>query len=93
MPAFVKVSMQRAYSFSTGNADGVLLAEEAVAVLPAQLIHDLYSATTEADLDQLMELIDIVKTHDPGLGQSLYNLAQNFDYRSLLELLHTGGND
>jgi CheY-like chemotaxis protein len=72
------------------------LTAESVAVLPAQLISELYAATIDADRDRLLELIDIAESHDANLGRRLRILAQSFDYRSLqslLGLLQTGGNE
>ncbi len=69
------------------------LTAEALAVLPAQLIGELHAATIDADRDRLLELISVAETHDAKLGQGLRSLAERFDYRSLLALLDTGGNE
>ena len=69
------------------------LTAESVAVLPAQLISELHAATIDADRDRLLELISIAESHDANLGRGLRILAQRFDYRSLLGLLQTGGNE
>lgn len=77
---------------SRADANVGELTAEAVAVLPAQLIGELYAATIDADRDRLLELISIAESHDANLGRGLRILAQRFDYRSLLGLLQTGGN-
>jgi CheY-like chemotaxis protein len=69
------------------------LTAEAVAVLPAQLLSDLHAATIDADRDRLLELITIAESHDAKVGRGLRLLAQSFDYRTLLGLLQTGGNE
>ena len=69
------------------------LTAEAVAALPPQLISELHAATIDADLDRLLELISVAESHDDKLGRGLRGLAQRFDYRSLLGLLQTGGNE
>ena len=69
------------------------LTAEAVASLPVSLISELHAATIDADLDRLLELISVAETHDANLGRGLRVLAQRFDYRSLLGLLQTGGNE
>jgi CheY-like chemotaxis protein len=69
------------------------LTAEAVAVLPAQLLSELHAATIDADRDHLLELISVAESHDATVGRGLRLLAQKFDYRSLLTLLQTGGNE
>jgi CheY-like chemotaxis protein len=69
------------------------LTAQAVAVLPAQLISELHAATIDADRDRLLELITIAESHDANVGRGLRLLTQRFDYRSLLALLRTGGNE
>ena len=46
-----------------------------------------------ADRDRLLELISVAESHDANVGRGLRLLAQGFDYRSLLGLLQTGGNE
>jgi signal transduction histidine kinase/nitroreductase len=77
----------------TADTSGVELTATAVAALPAQLISELHAATIDADRDRLLELIVTAESHDANVGQGLRLLAQRFDYRSLLALLQTGGNE
>ena len=78
---------------SPADASVAELTAAAVAVLPAQLISDLHTATIDADRDRLLELISVAESHDANLGRGLRSLAESFDYRSLLGLLQTGGNE
>ena len=78
---------------SRAEASVEALTAEAVAVLPASLISELHAATIDADRDRLLELISVAESHDATVGRGLRLLAQNFDYRSLLTLLQTGGNE
>ena len=78
---------------SPADASQGELTAEAVAALPAQLVSDLYAATVDADRDVLFELISAAESYDAGLGQGLRSLAQRFDYRTLLGLLQTKGNE
>jgi hypothetical protein len=51
------------------------------------------STCGDADRDRLLELISIAESHDANLERGLRILAERFDYRSLLGLLQTGGNE
>ena len=78
---------------SPTDTSGDELATESVAALPAELIGELHAATIDADRDRLLELISLAESHDAKVGQGLRLLARNYDYRRLLALLQTGGND
>jgi len=52
-----------------------------------------HAATIDADRDRLLELIGLAASHDADVGRGLRVLALRFDYRSLLGLLQTGGNE
>ena len=78
---------------SRPDTSGDELTTESIAALPAELIGELHAATIDADRDRLLELISLAESHDANVGQGLRVLAQNYDYRRLLALLQTGGND
>ena len=46
-----------------------------------------------ADRDRLLELISVAESHNADVGRGLRLLAESYDFRSLLGLLQTGGNE
>jgi PAS domain S-box-containing protein len=64
---------------------GALLKEKAAA-LPEELINRLHYAVLSADLDLMLELISQIGIQDTATAGSLRNLAENFEYRKLLEI-------
>jgi signal transduction histidine kinase/CheY-like chemotaxis protein len=58
-----------------------------VAGLPHDLIHPMREAVINADLDQLLAMIQEVEARDPRMAQGLRRLAEHLDYQTLLDLL------
>jgi PAS domain S-box-containing protein len=67
------------------------VSSDVVAGLPADLLEQLYQATINADFDLIMKLIDRVDSIDSHVAQEMRNLADGFDYQSLLDLLPPRG--
>jgi PAS domain S-box-containing protein len=60
---------------------------QALAALPAELLADLQQATIRADLHQILILIEQVRAQDPVLADALSDLAENYDYQRILDLI------
>lgn len=54
--------------------------------MPEELMNRLHEAVLSADLDRMLELIDQIELLDPATAGSLRDLAENFEYRKLLEI-------
>ena len=67
------------------------LTKEAVEMLSRDMVRQMREATINADLDLLMKLIDQVELKDPRMAQELRNMAEGFDYQTILDLLPRGG--
>jgi len=63
------------------------LDREAVGRLPANLRFELVRALERADMNAIGEFIQIVARDNPALAAAFQNLADRFDYASLLEAL------
>ena len=63
----------------------------AVGTLPHELVRQMREATINADLDLLMKLIDSVEATDARAAQELRNMAEGFEYQTILDLLPRGG--
>jgi len=66
-------------------AGGLLKAR--VAALPETLLQQLHGATLAADIDQILELVQQLEGHDPGVAGIMKRLADNFEYQGLLEMI------
>lgn len=55
--------------------------------LPGNLLAKLKKATIEADLMEVLDLIDQVRSHNPGLADMLADLANRFQYKKLLRII------
>ena len=66
-----------------------VLAPDALAALPAELVDEMREATNRADLDLLNELINQVAQRDEPLATALRDLASAFEYDALCELFAT----
>lgn len=75
-------SMQSKYL----NDDNAL--NEDIAKLPTRLILKMQQALAVADLDLMIELIKTMEQDNPELTQQLMNLAMNYDYDQLQQLLN-----
>ncbi|MHC1770361.1 MAG: PAS domain S-box protein [Flexilinea sp.] len=72
------------------NQDGSGLTLESVAVIPQALLEQMKSATSSAQFDKLMDLIDKVSAYSPQISDKLRNLANDFQYDALLKLFDKG---
>jgi len=62
---------------------------EDMAKLPNRLVLKMQQALAVADLDLMIELIKTMEQDNPELTQQLMNLAVNYDYDQLQQLLNT----
>jgi response regulator RpfG family c-di-GMP phosphodiesterase len=66
------------------------LTPESLARLPRDLIHQMREAVIGADLDQLLAKIREVEAADPHTAHGLRDLAEHFEYETLLDLFGPG---
>jgi CheY-like chemotaxis protein len=66
------------------------LSQQALKVLPAELVESLREATLAADLDRIMELLKQAEAYDPDIANELRAFASRFAYTRLLERLTPG---
>ena len=60
-----------------------------LAELSANLVANLYQATLEGDLDLMLTLIEEIRSENDLVATGLANLANNFQFKELLNLLET----
>ena len=65
--------------------------EELLADVPHELLAEMSEATEHGYISRLSELIDEIEKIKPQTAQVLRQLADNFDYVALGNLLHAGG--
>jgi signal transduction histidine kinase/DNA-binding NarL/FixJ family response regulator len=66
----------------------------ALATLPPDWMTELQQATMKANLNQILTLIDQIREQDAALADALANLAQDFEYKKILNLIEqAGGSD
>ncbi len=68
----------------------VRLTTKVLKVLPKELIESMITATTNAQFDTLLDLIDQVSTYSPEMAGKLRGMANNFQYDALLKLFKGG---
>ncbi len=61
--------------------------------LPGALVAELRQATIRADVQAILKLIEALRTHDSLLADALADLAYEFEYQQILDLLDRGGPD
>ena len=66
---------------------GYTLTSQSLANVPEELLELLRSATVKGDLDQLVELLEHNDMPDPAVAQGLKQLADQYDYEALGQLL------
>ena len=67
---------------------------EPLSILPQDLIHRMYSAALNAQIDQLLDLIDMTASYAPQLASKLRGLAAAYQYDALLKIFaDTTGQD
>ena len=64
-----------------------VLTPAALAALPPDWVTELQQATTKANLNQILDLIDQIRGQNGALADALADLAQNFDYKKILALI------
>jgi PAS domain S-box-containing protein len=67
------------------------LSPEALFGLPAIWVAELQQATTRADLHSILSLADQIRGQDAALADTLAELAQNYEYRKILNLIEQSG--
>jgi CheY-like chemotaxis protein len=82
--------VQPASGQSIEDHDGVLT-PAALAALPAAWVAQLREAAIQADGEQVLHLVDQIRTENEALGQALADLAYNFRYDLLLALTQQDG--
>ena len=60
---------------------------EAMAIFPPDLLEQMRKATSNADLEILMDLIEQAKDYSPTIATHFYDLANEFEYDQLLRIL------
>jgi len=71
-----------------------VLRPAALAALPPDWVTELQQATMKADLNQILAIIDQIREQNAALADGLADMAQNFEYKKILNLVEqAGGND
>lgn len=70
--------------------DKTSLSPESIAVIPQNIINQMKTATINAKFDHLIDLIDQVTPYSPQIAKILREMANNFQYDSLLKLFEKG---
>jgi signal transduction histidine kinase/CheY-like chemotaxis protein/HAMP domain-containing protein len=65
-----------------------LLNREALAVLPAEWLSQLYQAATQADSDLVSHLVEEIRDENGQLADALTNLVHEFRFDILMDLTH-----
>jgi CheY-like chemotaxis protein len=68
----------------------LVLTSKIVSTIPIDLIKDLKQAVLSADFDQIMALIDQIEQSSPQIAGRLREMANDFQYDSLIHLLEEG---
>ncbi len=71
----------------------IILTPEAMTVIPEEIIEEMLIATTNANIDGLVAGIDRVAAFSPQIADKLRNMADNYQYDSLLNLFKKAGED
>lgn len=66
------------------------ISPESIMSLPEELVTQMLSATTNLDIDRLLELIETVKELAPTMADPLLEMANNFNFDELQKLFSTG---
>jgi hypothetical protein len=57
------------------------------------MLSELRTATIEADLNRILELIDQIALQNPVLAGQLTEVARNFEYKRLLMVIERAGEE
>jgi CheY-like chemotaxis protein len=68
--------------------DNLELISDDIAKLPKNLVIQMNDALAVADLDLLINLIESIDADNIGIAQKLLNLAKNYEYENLQQLLN-----
>ena len=68
--------------------DNIELFSDGIAKLPKNLVVQMNDALAVADLDLLIDLIESIDANNNGIAQKLLNLAKNYEYENLQQLLN-----
>jgi len=68
------------------NNDTFLLTSEIMSTLPVSWLKDLRDASTQADTDMVMELLDLIRSDYLQIANGLEELANEFRFDKILEL-------
>ena len=68
--------------------DNIGLISDDIAKLPKNLVNQMNDALAVADLDLLVDLIESIDKDNNGIAQKLLNLAKNYEYENLHQLLN-----
>lgn len=63
----------------------------ALATLPADWLADLRQATVKADFDQILNLIEQIRSQNAALADALEKLANDFEYKKILAVIERSG--
>jgi two-component system sensor histidine kinase/response regulator len=72
-------------------ADATALLIAALASLPSDWLADLQQATIKANLNLIMTLIGQIQAQNPVLANALTEMAHDFHYKKILELIEQAG--
>lgn len=68
-----------------------MLSPTALAGLPPDWRTELQHATIKANLGLILTLVDQIRPQNPRLADGLTNLANNFEYKKILDLIEQAG--
>jgi CheY-like chemotaxis protein len=68
--------------------DNEKLIADDIAKLPKSLVIKMTDALAVADLDLLVDLIESIEADNSGIAQKLMNMAKNYEYENLQQLLN-----
>jgi hypothetical protein len=88
---FVYEEEEQAQPAAAPPADAVASLTAALAALPASWVADLRQATIRADLNLILTLSDRIRGESPALADALTDLANGFEYKTILTLIEQAG--
>ena len=75
------------------SGHGEVISASDMAELPDQLISELRKATTTADMNHMLAVIEEISLHDARLAEQLGLLIHNFEYKQILSLIAASGDE
>ncbi|MBE9474849.1 MAG: PAS domain S-box protein [Chloroflexi bacterium] len=61
--------------------------------LPPEILSELQAATITADMTQILNVIEQISLHNPLAAEQLSGLANDFEYKKILNLIENSGGD